>query len=512
MYVLTNEQMREADGYTVEKSGVPSITLMERAGIALADEAERLAPAGEILCVCGGGNNGGDGFVCARILKERGRVVTTACYAEKYSSDCAVNREKWRACGGEILSDIPCGKVYALIVDCLFGTGLRGGLEGENERWVAEINAQKKRGAKVLSADIPSGLCGDNGIAKGGAVCADVTLCIGEIKAGVLMADGLDLAGEVKRADVGIVLPEREYARRMESAGAKALLPMRKRNAHKGTFGKAAIVAGSIEYTGAAYLSATAAACLRSGAGYTTLFVPGGILPYYILKNPEVLLKSTNEGGRYAFTSETAAQWLSYDAVAFGMGMGCTQDVAEGAAYLLVHYTGRLILDADGLNSLAKYKKEEFSALFGKKKCDVLLTPHVKEFSRLSGKGVEEIVEEGLTTPCGFAKTYAVSVLLKNAATIITDGERIALNTTGNSGLAKGGSGDVLSGVIAGLCAQGLSAFDGGRLGAYLVGRAAEIAAQTIGVRAMTATDVVGRLGAAFLSVEAAERAETTDD
>lgn len=502
MYVLTNKQMRDADGYTIEKLDVPSLTLMERAGIALADEAERLAPKGKMLCLCGGGNNGGDGFVCARILKGRGRVVATACFAEKFSSDCAVNKEKWTACGGEILSELSGADGYALIVDCLFGTGLRGGVDGEAAARIRWINEQKGKGAKILSADIPSGLCGDNGLAKGAAVCAGVTLCIGEVKAGVLLADGLDLAGEIKRADIGISLPENKYAELIDSDTAKVLLPIRKRNSHKGTYGRAAIVAGSIDYTGAAYLSYAAAACLRAGAGYTTLFVPSEILPYYLLKNPEILLKSTNDGGRYAFTEENAEKWLGYDTIAYGMGMGCSQDVAAGAAYLLERYTGKLILDADGLNSLAKYKKEDLDTLFGNKKCDVLLTPHAKEFSRLSGKLVEEIIEDGLFAPCAFAEKYGVNVLLKNASSIITDGERIALNAAGNSGLAKGGSGDVLSGVIAGLCAQGLSTFDGACLGTYLVGAAAELAAKDESEYSLTATDVIAFLGKAFLALQ----------
>ncbi|MBE5747166.1 MAG: NAD(P)H-hydrate dehydratase [Clostridiales bacterium] len=501
MYVLTNKQMRNADEYTIKRLGTPSLGLMERAGHALADEAERLAPTGKILCVCGGGNNGGDGFVCARLLKGRGRVVTTVCFADKYSGDCLVNKEKWLACGGENFTDFSCVEGCSIVVDCLFGTGFHGSVDGENARAVSWMNKQKRAGVKILSADISSGLCGDNGLAKGEAVCADVTLCIGEIKAGVLLADGLDFSGEVKRVDIGIVLPEKRYAESVDTDEAKSLLPIRKRNSHKGSFGRVAIVAGSAEYTGAAYLSATAAACLRSGAGYVTLFLPQEILLYYVLKTPEILLKSTNEGGRYAFSEENAQTLLSYDAVAFGMGMGCSADVAEGAAYLLGHFQGRLILDADGLNSLARYKKDDFAELFDNKKCDVVLTPHVKEFSRLSGKEVAEIIEEGLTAPCEFAAKYAVNVLLKNASSIVTDGQRIAINTTGNSGLAKGGSGDVLSGVIAGLCAQGVSAFDGARLGAYLVGKAAEFAVQTIGEYSLTATDVVANLGKAFLSL-----------
>ena len=497
MYVLTNQQMRSVDGYTIEKIGVPSLTLMERAGIALADEAEYLAPTGKILCVCGGGNNGGDGFVCARILKERGRDVAVACFAQKFSSDCAVNKEKWTLYG-EILPDLPDVDGYALLVDCLFGTGLRGAVDDKNAGIIKKINAYKGQGVKILSADIPSGLCGDNGLALGEVVCAAYTLCVGEIKAGGLLADGLDLAGQVKRVDIGISLPENSYAELLDCDMLRGVLPKRKRNSHKGTYGKAAIVAGSIEYTGAAYLSYAAAACLRAGAGYTTLFTPSQSLPYYVLKDPEILLKSTNDGERYAFDEERAQELLGYDVVAYGMGMGCSQEVALGAAYLLTNYTGKLILDADGLNSLSAYQKEEFATLFANKKCDVLLTPHAKEFSRLSGQSVQEIVQNGLAAPCAFSKQYTVNVLLKNSSTIITDGERIALNITGNSGLAKGGSGDVLSGVIAGLCAQGLSVFDGARLGAYLVGRAAELAVENASEHSLAARDVIAFLGKAF--------------
>lgn len=500
MRILTNQQMRMADEYTINVLGVPSLELMERAGRALAKEAEALAPNGRVLCVCGGGNNGGDGFVCARILKTDGWEVDVVFFAERISKDCLVNKEKWTEIGGAILSETP-KKGYALVVDCLVGTGLKGALIGKNAEAVEGMNALKKQGAKVLSADIPSGLCGDNGLAYGTCVCADVTLCIGEIKAGTALADGLDCAGEVKCVDIGICLTEESYAERLTKEKAALLLPTRKRNSHKGTYGKAAIVAGSVEYTGAAYLSA--AACLRSGAGYTTLFVPSGILPCYLLKAPEILLKSTNEGGRYEFNEGNMRSLLGYNAVAYGMGMGISEEVAKGAEFLLRHYEGKLILDADGLNSLAAFRAAELADLFENKKCDVICTPHGKEFSRLSGMDMQEIVENGLYAATGFAKTHSVNLLLKNAATIITDGERICVNTAGSSGQAKGGSGDVLAGVLAGLCAMGMTAFDGGCLAAYLCGKSAEIAVARIGEYSLTATDIIGCLGEAFLSLKA---------
>ena len=285
----------------------------------------------------------------------------------------------------------------------------------------------------------------------------------------------------------------------LTAAKVAAVLPKRKRNSHKGDYGKAAIVAGSLAYTGAAYLSA--AACLRSGAGYTTLFVPSGILPYYILKSPEILLKSSNEGTVYAFNEEIMGQVCEYNAVAYGMGMGVSQEVADGAAYLLRCYLGKLILDADGLNSLAAYKKSELAHLLKNAKCDVVLTPHIKEFSRITGLSVEEILSADLQNAQAFANENSVTILLKNAATIVTDGAKTAVNFTGNSGQAKGGSGDVLSGVIAGLCVQGASGFDGACAGAFLCGKAAEIAVETIGEYSLTASDCIEKLGKAFLFV-----------
>lgn len=497
--------MREADSYTINILGTPSLTLMERAGEALANEAEKTCEKGAVLCVCGGGNNGGDGFVCARILRTRGYDVDVLFFADKQSKDCAYNHVRWTEIGGKTYEKFP-KKEYALIVDCLFGTGFHGALQREDLSVVQEIHERKKGGAKVLSADIPSGVDGGNGKAEAGAVCADVTLCIGEYKLGAFLRDGLDHSGEVKRADIGISLPQTDgeadgfpYVELADSAHVKKLLPARKRNSHKGSYGRAAIVAGSLEYTGAAYLSA--AACLRSGAGYTTLFVPRGILPYYVLKSPEILLKPLNEGDRYAFNEGKASELLVYDSIAYGMGMGVSEQVAQGAEYLLKHYAGKLLLDADGLNSLARYRADCLIPLLREKKCEAVLTPHVKEFSRLSGLSMEEVINGGLRAAVGFAEETRSVILLKGASSIVTDGKKTVLVASGNSGLAKGGSGDVLSGVIAGLCASGASVFDGGVCGSFLIGKAAELGAAEKGEYSLTTTDVISYLGGAFLSL-----------
>ena len=279
------------------------------------------------------------------------------------------------------------------------------------------------------------------------------------------------------------------------------LLPKRKRNTHKGSYGKAAIVAGSEAYSGAAFLST--GACLRSGVGYTALFTPKNLLPAFYLQQPEALLIPSNEGGRYAFNEKTMEQVCTYNAVAYGMGMGCSEEVALGVKYLLKHYQGKLLLDADGLNALAEFCFDEMKTLFTNKKCDVVLTPHIKEFSRLTRESVEEILEKGLFAPCGFAKEYGVTVLLKNAVSLIAEGDKLAVNTSGCSGQAKGGSGDVLSGLIAGLLAQGLTAFDAACAGAYLAGKSAELVAAEKGEHAMLPRDCIEKLPTAFLSVEA---------
>lgn len=504
MKIVTSKQMREADKYTIETLGVNALELMKRAGRALADEAEKMLDLRgkrireRVLVVCGGGNNGGDGFVCARILIARGQEADVVFFAEKASAECEENKTRFLQAGGRILSETPTAG-YALAVDCLLGTGFHGELSAPIKKAIGAINALKTNGAKVLSADVPSGVDGDNGSVREIAVRADKTLCIGEIKAGVYLGDGIDHAGEILRADIGIEFPTDEHATLLHSEWVEARIPKRKRNTHKGSYGKAAIVAGSKEYTGAAYLAT--AACLRAGAGYTALFTPTRILPQYMLKAPEALLVPLCKGTKMHFEDAELSRLLSYQSVAYGMGMGVSKEVAKGAEYLIQNYTGKLVLDADAINSLAAYGKKTLSAVFAAKKCEVIVTPHVKEFSRLSGTEIPEILERGLLAATDFAKTHGVTVLLKNAVTIVTDGKEIFVNTTGGTGQAKGGSGDVLSGVIASLCACGLSGLDAACAGAYLSGKAAEIATRQQGEYSLTASDIIACLGKAFLSL-----------
>ena len=488
--ILTATQMRDADAYTIHEKNIPAETLMERAGTELAKLVEKTVQQGEIVCVCGGGNNGGDGFVCARVLLGKGYDVTVVCFAERKSELCEKTKMEYERAGGKTVETFP-DTPFAAVVDCLLGTGFHGTLNEQYAHAIEKINGYKQRGATVISADIPSGLNGDNGKA-GICVRADYTLCIAERKAGVYFGDGIDLAGKLVDADIGICLPENTYATLIEKQDIAMLLPRRNRNTHKGNYGKTAIVGGSRQYVGAAYLSTLAA--LRSGAGYTYLYAPKSTWKGYALHLPEAIVSPLTAGN-----SRDMRAVLDKQAVAYGMGMGVNKRTFDGARYLLNNYTGKLLLDADALNSIAQFG--DIPALFKDKRCQVVVTPHVKEFSRLSKQSVDEILDKGLYAATEFAKRYDVVVALKGAVTTVTDGESIWLNDKGSSGQAKGGSGDALSGVIAALMGQGLSPLDAAKSGVYLTGVSAELVEKDRGQYAMISSDVIDGLGKAFLTL-----------
>lgn len=477
-FAFSNQQMRRADAAAIA-AGTPSLMLMERAGAALADAVSSAMHArgvGDALFVCGGGNNGGDGFVAARILAERGEDVAVLCIAEKFSPDCAAVRAKYR---GEVFARIPRRR-YAVIVDCLFGTGLSRPIEGEDAELVRFIC---QSGAYVIACDLPSGLL-EGGIASDPCVCADETVTMGQCKQALLMADGADVAGKVTVADIGI--PAEGGVEIWEDSDVCALFPKRRSNSHKGTYGTATILAGGA-YSGAAFLAA--GACLKSGAGYTKLTVTEDLFPYAIGRLPAVILRPFK-----AIDGDI----LASDCIAVGMGSGVSERLYAYLAELLSAYTGTLILDADALNTIAAYGVE----VLKDKACRVIITPHPKEFSRLVKKSVREILANAVEESRAFARENKITVLLKNNHTVITDGERVAINPTGSPSLAKGGSGDVLSGLLAGTCARGVEPFKAGCAACYLLGRAGEIAAEIFGEYSPDATDITSFLADAILSVQ----------
>ena len=477
-YAYSNQQMRRFDEAAIA-AGTPALMLMERAGKALAQavsEACHRLGAGDALFVCGGGNNGGDGFVAAQILHEAGEEVAVLCLAQKFSPDCAAVKAQYK---GELLGRIPRRR-YALIVDCLFGTGLARPVGGESAALVDFINGS---GAYVIACDLPSGLM-EGGIAGETCVRADETVTMGQLKQALLLSDGADVAGKISVADIGIPAVE-NGAEVWENADVKAFFPRRRSNTHKGSYGTACILAGGA-YSGAAFLAA--GACLKSGAGYTKLCVSGELYPHAIGKLPAAVLREYK-----AIDGDI----LGADALAVGMGSGVSEQLYVYIAELLTNYTGTLVLDADALNTISAYGTEVLS----KRACRVVLTPHPKEFSRLAECSVKEVLADPVGMAKEFAARFGVTVLLKNNRSVITDGVRVAVNPTGSPSLAKGGSGDVLSGLLVGTCARGVQPFEAACVASYLLGRAGELVAREMGEYAPDPSDTIAFLAAAQTSL-----------
>ena len=465
--VLSNSQMRAADAYTINVKGESPQTLMHRAGEAIADETEKVFKARgfkSVLVVCGTGNNGGDGYVCAQSLLKRGVAVKVYKVDEPSSEDCKLAFKNYT--GGfanKINGDI--------IVDCIFGTGLGRAVSG---KFTEAINAINASGAFIISADIPSGLNGDNGLELGCAVKAHLTVAIAEYKLGHFLNDGLDLCGKLVKKDIGIICPDSAYAEIFGDSDIKPHFAERKRNSHKGTYGTANIVAGSDKYLGAAALAC--GAVLKSGCGYVKLTTAEKVKYSLAPSYPQVIFSEDID--------------LNANAIAQGMGCGASRQLYGKIKRILNEYGGTFIIDADGLNALSEYGAD----ILREKCCKVIITPHVKEFSRLTGLSVNEILSDPAGTAQAFAKHYNVTVLLKGAASVITDGERTALNIRGTTALAKGGSGDMLSGYMCGLSARGLCAFDAAVCAAYTLGLSAEISSGEKTDYCATSEDIIKNL------------------
>ncbi len=491
--VLTCAQMRASDKYTIQTLGVAAQELMERAGSAIAEETEKLLKergGKSVLVVCGGGNNGGDGWCVARLLQERGYRVAVFPLTDKVSADCAIQRDKF---SGEVCNRFPDEK-FDVIIDAIFGTGFHGVPEGRFADAISRINAS---GSAVVSADIPSGLNGDDGT-YGTCVNADITVTIGERKVGLLIGDGADVCGKLICRDIGIASDSAPFAGLCEEEDFADVFPPRKHNTNKGTFGKAVLLAGSAAYTGAPFLSAQAA--LRCGCGYTQLSVPEEVFTHYIGRQPEIILTPAPSEAGCLCADESFLRKLTEgaQAVAVGMGCGVSRGVYECVKFLLSEYKGTLVVDADGLNVLSAYGID----ILREKSCRVILTPHPKEFSRMCGQPLETVLRKGPSLAKEFAAEYGAIVLLKSHANFVTNGKTCLFVTEGTPALAKGGSGDVLSGIVVSLAARGINALQSAACAAYLLGRAGRYAAEYPGNEySVCASDAIKQLPRAISSL-----------
>ncbi len=507
MKLVTQEQMRCIDQITIGQRGIPGGVLMDRAGRAVVREAlERFAPD-SVAVVTGKGNNAGDGFVTAREL-HRLRHPVTLCLLHPAADLAGDALEAWRL----VPADLPRVLIerpeqlsehlarHDLIIDAIFGTGLSGPVRAP---WDAYIRAINESGDNVLAVDIPSGLSGDPGVDAGDCVRAAVTVTIGRPKLAMMLDPGVRFTGAVVVADIGFpvdLLDEPAIATNLITPEiASSLLPVRPPAGNKGTFGKVLILAGSQGMTGAAVMAAQAAA--RSGAGLIYCAYPQSlslIMESHLIEPVKLPLAGAVGWFTGGMAGEALEQAARMQAVALGPGIGQRPETYAFFREIVKNVAAPLVIDADGLSLLAK----DPSLLAGRPG-PTLLTPHPGEAARLLRKTIPEVEKDRLAAFVEFCANYKVTAILKGAQTVITTpGGQRYINPTGNSGLAKGGSGDVLTGLLAGLLAQGCPPCEAAQLGVFLHGLSADLAAELTSVRSFLPTDLPPLFGRAFRQLE----------
>lgn len=510
MKLLTAAQMRECDRQAIEEIGLPGPLLMENAGRAACAVLQRsfgeLFP-GPVLVLAGKGNNGGDGYVVARTLLAAGWQVRTLVLgrADHLVGDAALHLQLLRRCGGElefVASDSELDLQLdrrpdaRLLVDALLGTGLTSELQGLYARAIDWLNHHQ---APVMALDIPSGVDASSGRILGRAVQARVTVSFANAKLGQLLYPGAACCGQLEVVEIGLPpaapLPADERHTLVDGQVAAALLPQRPVTGHKGTFGHLLAVGGCRGKSGA--LALCAAGGLRSGAGLVTAAGPASLQPVLAQQLLEVMTEPLAEvDGHLSLQALPALQslWQDKAALALGPGLGQSEEAWALTRRLVLDCPLPLVLDADGLNALGP----EPGLLLERSGRATVLTPHPGEMSRLCGRTIAEIEADRVAIARGFALRFQVVLVLKGARSLIaTPQGEIFVNGSGNPGLASGGTGDVLTGLIAGLLAQGLAAAEAAVLGVYLHGLAAERLSRRQGVAGLAASDLARELPAA---------------
>jgi len=508
--------MRALDRHTIDVLGVPGEVLMESAGRAVVQVVlECHRPGDPVVVVCGAGNNGGDGLVVARHLHLLGVTVRVALSVapDRLGGDAASNLRRARAAGVPIEGERWRAPRSGVLVDALLGTGLSRDVSGAPAAAIRRINAARsaRPGAvRVVAVDLPSGVCADTGRELGQSVRADVTVTIGLPKLGLALEPGRALSGRVRVARIGIADEApgvASDAALWTRAGAADALPQRPPAGHKGSFGHALIVAGSEGKTGAAALAAEGAG--RIGAGLVTLGCPAGLNDILEIKCTEAMtapLPDTTGRGLAASAEEALlALGAARDAVGLGPGLGRDDETLGLVRAVAKRLETPLVLDADGLFAFA-----EDPALLTARRSATLLTPHPGEAASLLGCGAAEVNRDRLAAARRLAEATGACVLLKGAASVTAEPSgRVVVNPTGGPALATGGTGDVLLGVVTGLLAQGLTAFDAAALGAWVHGAAADALARDIGPSGLLAGDLARAIPAA---VEALRVGSGPDD
>lgn len=467
----------------MEKYKIPSLLLMERAAEAVVNEIIGGSyQLNKILVACGTGNNGGDGLAVARMLTLKGYQADVCIVGalDKMTVETKTQLEMYQAISGNFVT-APVYEEYTVIVDAMFGIGCSRAITGIAAEVIEAINQTE---AAVIAVDVPSGVSSDTGKLCGTAVKADVTVTFFTEKLGMMIYPGREFCGKILVADLGIPFRDCEHYQAVTYTEEDVLkLPVRKENSHKGTFGKVLVIAGSPKISGAAYLAAAGA--YRIGAGLVKLYTPKENQIAMQVLLPEALLETYEEGRPAIKQLKDCMEWA--DVIVIGPGIGTDRGAEKILKYVVSKSNVPVVIDADGINLLAKNKTSLLD-----KKVPVVLTPHIQEMARLTGKSRDTIMNRPMEEADLFVRDYDVTLVLKSARTIVAkaDAHRF-INTSGNSGMATGGSGDVLAGMIGGLIAQGMDSFEAAKLGVYLHGKAGDAAAAAKSTYSMTATDIL---------------------
>jgi NAD(P)H-hydrate epimerase len=519
MRVLNTDQMREADRRTIEDIGIPSVVLMENAGrqaVAAMEAAFEDLASSRVGVICGRGNNGGDGFVVARTLIQRGvdTVVFLLGSVADVRGEARTNLEILGRIGLTVV-EITNAQEWELhfteisecdvIVDAILGTGFRGQLSGLLETVVADVNGL---GAQVVSIDLPTGVSADTHLLEGEAIEASMTVTLAAPKIPLVFPPADSHAGDLVIADIGMPHPvidelEGQYLELLTREQMRELVPVRAPESHKGDFGRVLVIAGSRGRTGAAHLAAMGA--LKSGAGLVTVATPQSCLPIVAAMAPEYMTEPLEEttSGTVDFSAVDRVLEMKADVIAVGPGLGQAPATAAFVQALVERAGVPLVLDADALNAFVG----DPDRLVGRDGVDVVITPHPGEMARLLGSSIEDVQRDRLRAAREFAASHRLHVVLKGNRTVIAapDG-RTFVNLTGNAGMATGGTGDLLTGMIAAWFAQLLDAEAASKLAVYLHGTAGDLAEADEGEVALTAGDLVTRLGDAVLELTARRR------
>ncbi|MDY2997306.1 MAG: NAD(P)H-hydrate dehydratase [Faecalimonas sp.] len=493
IYLPTGEQMRRADLYTIEEIGVPSMVLMERAALEVVRcmEEEQL-DFRKVLVVCGSGNNGGDGYAIARLLHLKGHDVTIffAGNSQKRSKENAQQAKIAAHYEIPVITNLDTEE-YSVIIDALFGTGLKREITGHYREILCSVN--QMTGEKV-AVDLPSGIHDTTGAQMGIAFCADLTVAIAFPKRGLFLQEGNVCAGKILTGDIGIsseTFSEGTVTFGYEKQDLFLGFPKRKKNSHKGSYGKVLMIAGSKGMSGAAYLSAKAAYAVGAGLVQIYTHEENRVILQQLL--PEAIITTYD-----TFDSEQLEKLIQWaDLIGIGCGLGKSDTAERVMQYTLKRALVPCVVDADGINILSKHMEwiEVTNAL-------IVLTPHMKEMSRMLQCSVKELIEQRMERLHAFVERYKVVCVLKDARTLVAKEHRNTyLNLSGNAAMAKAGSGDVLAGVIVGILAQRCEPYTSACLGVFLHGLAGDMARDKKGAYSVLASDLVAEISSVLKNI-----------